>query len=352
MAIPYSRTVIGTLPWYSLLIVTGILLAVGVASREEKRLGLPRDTAIDVALVTVPCGIVGARLYYVLMSWQHFAANPISVLYVWQGGLAIYGGVIGGAIGAWVYAQRRKVSFAAIADLIAPGLLLAQAIGRWGNYFNMEAYGPVITDERLQFFPLAVLIPSAEGYVWHAAAFFDESMWNFGGFIALWLLRKHQRQHGHVFAWYLVIYGSGRFIIEQLRQDSLMIGSLRASQYLSLLLCAASALILLCGRMRGRRMALSALCMALMISRWAIVAQHAAYAVVLLAAGTLAVWLARHRTGALGWVAAALTLDAAGLLMAVNGWPLSADVAVQLHAWLCSLTLPMMLWALTRTEEE
>lgn len=354
MAIPYSRTIVGQLPWYGVLIVAGILLAVRIASREERRLGLPRDSAVDLALVVVPCGIVGARLYYVIMSWPSFAANPLSMLYVWQGGLAIYGGVIGGALGAWLYARRKGISFSAVADAIAPGLLLAQAVGRWGNYFNMEAYGPAITDPRLQFFPMAVLIPSAEGHVWHAATFFYESMWNLCGFIALWALRKRQRQHGNVFAWYLVIYGSGRFIIEQLRQDSLFIGSLRASQCLSLVLCAFAAALLLQRSARGskRHCALSWLSLALWISRWAALEMHAVYALLLLAGGMLGVWLVRNHPGALGLMAAALLLDGAGLAMALGGWPLSQAFAIGLHTLLCSLTLPVYLRALTCTEDE
>ena len=220
MAMPYSRTIAGHLPWYSVLIVSGIALAIFLAGREEKRLGLPRDTAVDLALIVVPCGIIGARLYYVFMSWEHFASQPWSILYIWEGGIAVYGAVIGGAAGAWLYARRKKLSFAVLADLIAPGLLLAQAIGRWGNYFNMEAYGPLVQNPKLQFFPLAVMIPTADGFAWHAATFFYESLWNLCGFAVLWRLRRKQHQPGNVLAWYFVIYGSGRFIIEQLRQDS------------------------------------------------------------------------------------------------------------------------------------
>ncbi len=241
MSIPYSRTIIGSIPWYSVLIVLGVLCAVFLAEREEKRLSLPKDTALDLALVVVPCGIVGARMYYVLMSWEEFAARPLSVLYIWQGGIAIYGAVLGGALGAFLYARRKKISFFLLADMIAPGLLLAQAIGRWGNYFNMEAYGPEITAAAYRFFPLGVQIPEGGGFVWHMATFFYESVWNACGFAALWLSRKHQRQAGNTFLWYLLIYGCGRFVIEQLRQDSLYIGSLRASQWLSLLLCILSA---------------------------------------------------------------------------------------------------------------
>lgn len=345
MAIPYARTIVGSLPWYSVLIVTGILLAVWLAGREEERLGLPKDTAVDLALVAVPCGIVGARLYYVAMRWEVFAPNPISILYVWQGGLAIYGGVIGGALGLWVYTRRKQLSFASVADLIAPGLLLAQAIGRWGNYFNSEAYGPELVDPRLQFFPVGVLIPSESGYVWHAATFFYESLWNFCGFWLLWSIRKRQREKGNVFAWYWVIYGSGRFIIEQLRQDSLYLATVRVSQAVSLLLCAAAA-VLLVRRARPRAW-LPLACVGLWLARWACLEQHAPYALLLLAAGLGAIWQARERRGALGWLMAALLLDGAGLLMAVMRWPLSAETALWLHTALCSLTLPLCLMALT-----
>ena len=197
---------------------------------------------IDLALIVIPCGIIGARLYYVAMTWELFRDNPVSILYIWEGGIAIYGGVIGGALGAWGYARRKKLPFLKLMDMVVPGLLLAQAIGRWGNYFNMEAYGPEITDPAFQFFPLGVLIPSAGGYVWHMATFFYESLWNAAGFAALWAMRRRVREPGGVTCWYLLIYGSGRFIIERLREDSLYLGGLRVSQYLSLILCLAAAL--------------------------------------------------------------------------------------------------------------
>ena len=351
MAIPYSRTIIGDLPWYSVLVVCGIVLAIWLAGKEEKRLGLPKDTTVDLALVAVPCGIVGARLYYVLMSWGGFAANPLSALYIWEGGLAIYGAVIGGAVGAGVYAWRKKLSFAVLADMIAPGLLLAQAVGRWGNYFNMEAYGPEMGDPALQFFPLAVLIPSGAGYTWHAATFFYESLWNALGFCALWLLRKKQRGSGNVFAWYLLIYGAGRFIIEQLREDSLYIGKLRASQYLSLALCAAAAFVLLWRAFEKNRkaFAVSALCGVLWIARWAVLDNHLLYVGVLLVSGIAALWLKRNHRGAVCWLLITILLDGTGLMTALAAK--SAVIGAGLHALFCSVTLPMGVYALSLSEE-
>ncbi len=251
MATPYSRYLVGSVPWYSVLIVLGILLCYLLGRAEERRKGLPRDTMLDVTLVAVPCGIMGARIYYVLFSLEEFSGNWLSVLYIWNGGIAIYGAVIGGALGVWVYARKKKLSFAALLDIIAPGLLLAQAIGRWGNYFNMEAYGPLVTDGALQFFPFAVFIPADGG--WHMATFFYESLWNALGFGALWALRKRVKRNGDLFLWYMVIYGCGRFLIERLRMDSLYWGSLRVSQYLSLALIALACALWLARLIKTRR---------------------------------------------------------------------------------------------------
>ena len=245
MAIPYSRFIIGSITWYSVLIISGILLAYFLGAREEKRLGLPKDTMLDVVLVSVPAGIIGSRLYYVLMTLDEYIADPISILYVWKGGVAIYGAVIGGVLAVYIFSRVRKVPFASLTDLVAPGLVLAQAIGRWGNYFNREAFGPVITEKAWQFFPAGVLIHENGAEVWHAATFFYESMWNLLAFVTLWFTRKYRRRRGDTFLWYLVLYGCGRFLIEQLRTDSLYLLGMRVSQIVGLLTCVAVAAIFL-----------------------------------------------------------------------------------------------------------
>lgn len=234
MAIPYSRYVVGSLPWYSVLVVLGMAMAVFFAGREEKRRGLPADTVIDLALCVIPCGIVGARLYYAAFAWESFADDPLRVLRVWEGGLAVYGGIIGGALAAVVFSRARKIPLGTLTDVMVPGLALAQAIGRWGNYFNMEAYGAEITDAFWQFFPAGVLVPEGGGMVWHMATFFYESVWDLGVFAALMALRKRTRLPFALTCWYLLLYGLGRVVIEGLRADSLMIlGTLRVSQLLS-----------------------------------------------------------------------------------------------------------------------
>jgi len=253
LAIPYSRYVVGSLPWYSLLMVSGILAAYLLGLHEEKRVGLPRDSMLDMVLVAVPCGIVGARLYYVLMTLDEFAQNPISVLYIWEGGIAVYGAFIGGALGVYIFCRIKKRSFATLLDITAPGLALAQAIGRWGNYFNREAYGPVITDTAWQFFPAGVQIMEGGAEVWHVATFFYESVWDLGVFLVLWSVRKRLKRRGDVFLWYMVLYGCGRFLVEQLRTDSLYLFGLRVSQYLSLLLCAAVAAVFIVRLAKSRK---------------------------------------------------------------------------------------------------
>ncbi len=240
LSMPASRYVFYPVTWYSVCIVTGAFLAIWLAAREEKRAGLKKDTIIDLALWLLPIGILGARLYYVIFSWDQFRGNLLSVFRIWEGGLAIYGGIIAGLITVLVFCRKRKLPPLLLCDLIAPGLALAQAIGRWGNYFNTEAYGLPMENPALCFFPLAVQIPEASGNVWHMATFFYESMWNLGIFVFLMILRrKKPLRRGDVFFLYAFCYAAGRLWIEDLRMDSLYAtSSVRVSQLLSILMCA------------------------------------------------------------------------------------------------------------------
>ena len=175
----------GVVHIYGVLIALAIGLGVWLCSRREKRMGLKKDTTVDLALWVVPAALIGARLYYVAFQWDMYKDNLVSILYVWRGGLAIYGGVIGGLIGGGAYCLRKKAPFAVLADLVAPALILGQAVGRWGNYFNGEAYGYEIKNAAWQFFPAGVQVDG----VWHMATFFYESLWDFLGFLLLWRSR-------------------------------------------------------------------------------------------------------------------------------------------------------------------
>lgn len=328
--------------------VLGIVAAILVGEGEERRLGLPKDTVIDLALAAVPCGIIGARLYYVAMSWESFASNPISILYIWEGGIAVYGSIIGGMLGVLLCARHKKLPYWRLIDALIPGVLLAQAIGRWGNYFNMEAYGAEIRNPLFQFFPLGVLIPQGDGYVWHMATFFYESLWDFCGFLALWRLRKAQHENGSTFCWYLLIYGSGRFIIEHLREDSLYLGNIRISQLLSLVLCAGGAAVLLWRAAKERRGCIAAAFVgtAALLARWFAFGDPWLYGGLLMIAAVCFAILA-VRVGCkpiqLLWLALILLLDTIGLILPAA---LSLSFAGRVVSLVCSLTLPVYIcWA-------
>lgn len=237
-SVPYSRYLIGPVSWYSFLIMTGAVIAVILACREERRVGLPKDTVIDLALILLPCGIIGARIYYVVFSWNQFKSDLLSVFRIWEGGLAIYGGIIAGLAALLLFCRKRRLPPLEICDLIAPGLVLAQSIGRWGNWFNTEAYGLTVTRPDLCFFPLALQVP-ADGYSWHLATFFYESFWDLLIFIFLVFTRHRLLRHrGDVFFFYVFLYAAGRLVIEELRMDSLYASeTVRISQLLSICLC-------------------------------------------------------------------------------------------------------------------
>ena len=230
------------------MIAGGIGLGVWLCGTQEKRLGLPKDTAVDFALWAVPAAIIGARVYYVAFQWDLYKDDLLRAFRLWEGGIAIYGAVIGGALGAMAYAKKKKLSFGALADMTAPALILGQAIGRWGNFVNQEAYGALIENPALQFFPLAVYADGA----WRMATFFYESVWNFIGFFVLWLNRKKTVKPGDLFLKYLCWYGVGRAVIEGLRTDSLMWGSVRVSQALSVLLVIAAGALLILHRKQAK----------------------------------------------------------------------------------------------------
>lgn len=226
---------------YGILIAVSIVIGLLLCIKEEKERKLPKDTAVDMALYAVPLAVIGARLYYVVFEWDSFKDNLISIIHVWEGGLAIYGGVIGGLLGLIILSKRKEIALSTLTDMIVPSLILGQAIGRWGNFFNKEAHGGIVEQAFLRFFPVSVLIDGN----WYYATFFYESVWNFLGFIFLYSNRKNMREYkGALTLWYFAWYSLGRMVIEMLRTDSLMLGSIRVSQALSLMIFIVSILIL------------------------------------------------------------------------------------------------------------
>lgn len=247
-----------TVHWYGAIIALGMALAVGLAALRARRMGLPRDTVLDLALAGIPAAIVGARLYYVAFSWSAYAGDPLRVFRIWEGGMAIYGGIIGGVLAGRIYSRRKKLPFLKLADLAAPSIALGQAIGRWGNFINQEAYGAAVRHAWQQRFPVGVFI-QADG-AWHYATFFYESAWCFLIVAALLAAdgKKLFRRDGDGFLAYVFLYALERALVEGLRTDSLYLGPLRVSQLLSLVALLASAALML-ARARDKKWPAAAL---------------------------------------------------------------------------------------------
>lgn len=227
--------------WYALIIVTGIILGIYLASKEAVKVGLKEDDIIDFMLWGLPISIIGARFYYVIFELPYYLAHPLEIFAIWNGGLAIYGGLIAGGLTLFFYCRHHFINFWKFLDITAPSVILAQAIGRWGNFMNHEAYGPDTTREFLQKLHLPNFVIEnmyIEG-IYRTPTFLYESLWNVLGFVVLILLRRKNRflKQGEVFLSYVIWYSFGRFFIEGMRTDSLyLVGNLRVSQLLSLLL--------------------------------------------------------------------------------------------------------------------
>ena len=230
--------------FYGILIASAMLIGVFLARYLAKKRGLNPDDIIILALMIIPFAILGARLYYCIFSDTHYTFHTF-----WQirnGGLAIYGGIIGGIVAIVLFAiiKNDYKLIVKLFDVVVPALILGQAIGRWGNFFNQEAYGRLVTDPKLQWFPFAVKIETYVGYEWHLATFFYESLWNLIGFVVLLVAFKKFKKTGSITGLYLAYYGLGRIWIEGLRTDSLYWGPLRVSQWLSAILVVIGAVIL------------------------------------------------------------------------------------------------------------
>ena len=221
--------------WYGIIIASGLLLGIWLGNARARKRGWSSDLLLDFILLAVPLAVIGARTYYVAFEWEYFAANPAKIIAINQGGLAIYGAVIGGFLAAFFFSRATKFPFLKLIDLVIPSLILGQAIGRWGNFINQEAFGALVTNPQLQFFPLAVYIQSLGE--WHQATFFYESFCNSILLVVTLLIARKGVKDGTLLATYFIGYGTIRAIIEGLRTDSLyLFGSIRVSQVLSAVL--------------------------------------------------------------------------------------------------------------------
>lgn len=210
--------------WYGILMATGMILGTLIALKEAKRVGLKEDDVLDLAIIAIPIGLLGARLYYVIFNWEYYSQNTSQILNFRGGGMAIHGALIGGILTGYIFTRIKKIDFSKMADTVIIGMPLAQAIGRWGNYINGEAHGGP-TD-----LPWAIVVDGVKVH----PTFLYESIWNLGIFIFLWMFRKKKQYEGQIIVYYITLYSLGRFFIEGLRTDSLMIGPLRMAQVISL----------------------------------------------------------------------------------------------------------------------
>ena len=228
------------LRWYGFLIASAVLMGIFLAQKLAKLRQLNPELIGDLAIWLVIGAIPGARLYYVIFQWQEYAQKPSEIIAIWKGGIAIHGAIIGGAIAALIFARIHKLPFWQLADICAPALILGQAIGRWGNFFNSEAFGSPTSVPWKLFIPPSRRPLEYLGYDYFHPTFLYESIWNLLVFILLiylffWGLKRGEKfKLGTIALVYLIAYSSGRIWIEALRTDSLMLGPLRIAQVVSL----------------------------------------------------------------------------------------------------------------------
>ncbi|NCB50512.1 MAG: prolipoprotein diacylglyceryl transferase [Clostridia bacterium] len=238
-----------TFYWYGTIIALGFLLAVLYCAHMAPRFGLTADNLYDLIVWILPVGIIGARIYYVVSEWANYSENLVNIFKIWEGGLAIYGGIIAGIITIIIWSRAKKIPVTATLDLCSFGVIIGQTIGRWGNFMNREAFGY----ETDIFCRMGLTQPGQETVYVHPT-FLYESVWNLTGFVLLniWVRKKGRKYDGQVFILYVLWYGIGRALVEGLRTDSLYIGGtdIRVSQLLAALSAAAAAVALIVGAKR------------------------------------------------------------------------------------------------------
>ncbi len=226
--------------WYSIFILSGIIIAWIFIQSDAKKFNITKDFITNLIFWAIIFGIIGARLYYVIFNWGYYSEHLNEIWHIWEGGLAIHGGLIVGCLVIIIYCKKYHTSILRILDISAPYILLAQAIGRWGNFFNREAYGIATTYEHLKsikIVPEFIIYGMNINGVYYTPTFYYESIWCIIGFIIILAIRKFKYLRlGQQIGAYLMWYSLGRFFIESLRTDSLMIGYFKVAQIISIIL--------------------------------------------------------------------------------------------------------------------
>ena len=238
---PYVIEIFGVgIKWYSLFILVGIILAWIFINNEARKFEIKKEFLLNLIFWVIIFGLIGARLYFVIFHWDYYSLHLNEILHVWEGGLAIHGGLIAGSLVTVLYCRKYKVSSLRMLDIAAPFVLLAQAIGRWGNFFNAEAFGPATTYEHLKslkIIPEFVIYGMHIDGLYRTPTFYYESLWCLLGVIVILIVRKLKYTRlGQQVGVYLMWYSLGRFFIESLRTDSLMLGYFKVAQIVSIIL--------------------------------------------------------------------------------------------------------------------
>ena len=225
--------------WYSLMIALGVLVAIFLVLHEGKKKNYPEDFLINLIFYGIILAIIGARIYYVIFNLDYYSSHIIEMFEIWNGGLAIHGGILAGGLFCIYYCKKHNYKLLEIVDIVVVGLIIGQAIGRWGNFFNQEAYGGIVSLEFLKnlHLPDFIIDGMKIGANYYHPTFLYESIWNIIGFIILLIIRRNENVHtGQVTAVYMMWYGLGRLFIEGLRTDSLMLGNIKMAQLLSIMM--------------------------------------------------------------------------------------------------------------------
>ena len=222
--------------WYGIIMTAAFMTGTILAYRRATRVGMNPEHIINIITLIIPSAIIGARLYYVIFTWSEYSYDPLSVLAIWQGGLAIHGGILGGVLAGLWYVRKHGLHLWNTADILAPSLILGQAIGRGGNFINQEAHGGAVSLEFIRHFPNFIKDQMYIDGRFYNPTFLYESAWDFGVFLFLIYYWPRQKISGEVSLLYLILYSAGRFVIEGLRTDSLMLGPIRVAQIISLIL--------------------------------------------------------------------------------------------------------------------
>ncbi len=242
--------------WYSITILLGIIIGSILVFKEAEKQNISKTIMSDILFYTILIGIVGARIYYVIFNHDYYK-NIIDIIKVWEGGLAIHGGIIAGSLFIIIYTKKKNLSTKKILDICVPGLLIGQVLGRWGNFFNGEAHGPITTLTHLQQMHIPKFIINGMNINgnYYIPTFFYESLWCLIGLIIIILIRRNMKiKNGQITGIYLIWYGIGRFVIESMRTDSLMLNTLKQAQIISIIMIIIGIIIIIMGKEKYNKM--------------------------------------------------------------------------------------------------